>query len=401
MINKIYTYRSPGYRADYNQAIEAQLTFWVPEDACVLYLWQNDRTVVIGRNQNAYEEVRVPALEAEGGFLARRLSGGGAVYHDLQNLNFTFCVRDQNYDLQKQLAVIIQAVSKFGLKANFSGRNDILLDGRKFSGNAFYHSGDYRYHHGTLLINVNAEAMARYLSPPPAKLASKGVKSVRSRVVNLKSLVPDLTPDRLAVAMEEAFAEVYGLSPQKLELADFGAAAMQEMQAEAGSEAAQLANPGAGDWHFAPDTSFAEWLRLFSDPAWRLGRQAAAQLEASKRFDWGFVQAFISLDGDKIQDATLFSDAMDGDFIALVNQTLPGLRLRKEELAEAFTEVSKAKNVCDRNAPSNQKPGRTLNELSKATAERDRSQAEKTKKEQSELNAAMLHDLVAFLSELI
>jgi lipoate-protein ligase A len=368
MINKIYTYRSPGYRADHNQAVEAQLTFWVPEDACVLYLWQNDRTVVIGRNQNAYEEVRVPALEAEGGFLARRLSGGGAVYHDLQNLNFTFCVRDQNYDLEKQLEVIIQAVSKFGLKANFSGRNDILLDGRKFSGNAFYHSGNFRYHHGTLLINVDGEAMARYLSPPPAKLASKGVKSVRSRVVNLKSLVPDLTPDMLAVAMEEAFAEVYGLTPQKLELADFGAAEAKDLDTKGLSEADKLTNPGAGEWHFAPDTTFAEWLSLFSDPAWRLGRQAAAQLEASKRFDWGFVQAFLSLDGYKIQEATLFSDAMDGDFIALINQKLPGMRLRKEELEQGL---------------------------------KDLTQPEHAKKEQSDLNAAMLKDLVVFLAELI
>lgn len=338
MVKEIYTYRSPSRDAAVNQAIEAYLTFWAPEDACVLYLWQNDRTVVVGRNQNAYEEARVHLLEDEdGGFLARRLSGGGAVYHDLENLNFTFCVRDHNYDLQKQLEVIIKAVAKFGLTAEFSGRNDILIDGRKFSGNAFYQSGDMRYHHGTLLINVNSDAMAKYLSPPKAKLESKGVKSVRSRVVNLKSLVPDITADQLAKAMDEAFAEVYGLPAEAIDMEKLTGENPIDLEVKHGRKSPENLTADASivrNLKYSPETSLADWTRFFLNQNWRLGRQAQANMEVEERFDWGSIKVMLAVEGDVIQESFIFSDAMDGDFIANLSDLLPGTKLTKQALED-------------------------------------------------------------------
>ena len=119
----------------WNIAVENYLVEYA--DTVTLYLWRNRRTVVIGQNQNPYSEVNVEALEADGGYLMRRKTGGGAVYHDDGNLNFSFVIPKELYDQQRQFSVIQRAVESFGLHTELSGRNDILAEGRKFSGNAF------------------------------------------------------------------------------------------------------------------------------------------------------------------------------------------------------------------------------------------------------------------------
>ena len=186
MIRRLFTCSGSGTDPYRNLALERYLTETVPEDACVLYLWQNQNTVVIGRNQNAWKECRTGLLEQEGGVLARRLSGGGAVFHDLGNLNFTFSVTEENYDLRRQQQLILTACRLLGLRAELSGRNDLLAEGRKFSGNSFYAHNGRAFHNGTLLVDADMTKMGRYLSPSTAKIASKGVDSVRSRVVNLR-----------------------------------------------------------------------------------------------------------------------------------------------------------------------------------------------------------------------
>ena len=148
MVTKLIYIESDQVNPYKNLAVEEYLLLHCEPQECILYLWQNQNTVVIGRNQNAWKECKVESLEENGGHLARRLSGGGAVYHDLGNLNFTFLVNKDEYSLEKQLQVIINAMGRLGLKAEKSGRNDILIDGKKFSGNAFYEQEKHCYHHG-------------------------------------------------------------------------------------------------------------------------------------------------------------------------------------------------------------------------------------------------------------
>ena len=217
MIKKLQFYVSNTVNPYVNLATEKILFDTVDNETVILYLWQNQNTVVIGKNQNAFSECRTELLEKEGGKLARRLSGGGAVFHDIGNLNFTFISSTDNLDVAKNMQVIRQACLLAGITTELSGRNDILANGRKFSGNAFYNSKGHAYHHGTLLINADMERLGRYLTPPKAKLESKGVKSVRSRVINLSALSPSLTCDSMKEHLLAASEAVFGFIPEEIE----------------------------------------------------------------------------------------------------------------------------------------------------------------------------------------
>ena len=192
-----------------NLAVEQDLVRNTPSDTIVMYLWRNRRTVVIGLNQNPYSECDVDALLADGGHLMRRMTGGGAVFHDSGNLNFSFIVPKAFYDVSRQFLVIQKALETFGLKTEVSGRNDLLCEGRKFSGNAFSKGIANCLHHGTLLIKTNTVDIQRYLKVKPSKLQKHGVASVSSRVVNLSELA-DITSDNIIQPLMDAFCQVYG-----------------------------------------------------------------------------------------------------------------------------------------------------------------------------------------------
>ena len=220
MIKNLKFYVSDTVNPYINLAKEKVLFDAVDSDTLILYLWQNQNTVVIGKNQNAFSECRTELLNEEGGVLARRLSGGGAVFHDLGNLNFTFICSSENFDVSKHVSVIKKALEMAGIITEVSGRNDILVDGKKFSGNAFFNSKGKSYHHGTILVNADIEKLGRYLTPPKAKLEAKGVKSVKSRVTNLCEFSSTLTCETVKKLLLTAFEEVYGLSATKIENVD-------------------------------------------------------------------------------------------------------------------------------------------------------------------------------------
>lgn len=304
MIQRIQLFRTDCTAPHRNLAVEQYLLETVPEDTCILYLWQNRHTVVIGRNQNAWKECRTTALEEDGGVLARRLSGGGAVFHDLGNLNFTFLVRKENYDLARQLGVIVEACRSMGIPAECSGRNDVLSDGRKFSGNAFYERRGRSYHHGTLLVDVDMSMMSRYLSPSAAKLKAKGVESVRSRVVNLRELKPDLTIDEMALRMEEAFQAVYGLTARRLDEADFDREHIDALTRRNGS------------W---------EWL---------YGRDLPCSLQCGARYAWGEIDLRLTVEEGFVTQAAVYTDAMDWRLASALEEAVTGSRFRLSDLQE-------------------------------------------------------------------
>lgn len=302
MIDRLQIYESEGFDPYRNLAIEQHLLESVLGGCCLLYLWRNERTVVIGRNQNVWAECRTALLSEEGGKLARRLSGGGAVYHDLGNLNFTFLMRTGDYDLARQLSVIRRACAVCGIETEISGRNDLLADGRKFSGNAFYHHEGRSYHHGTLLVDTDGEAMKRYLSPSKAKLEAKGVESVRSRVVNLNELNPAITVETLKAAMKTAFAEVYDLPV------------------------------------FAPpvldETRVGELTKHYASDAWLFGQKLPFTFRCEQRFPWGGVELQLKVDRGVITDTRVYTDDMDTETAPAIQKALAGCPFSLAALSE-------------------------------------------------------------------
>lgn len=306
-MQKIYTFFSLSTDPYNNLAVEEVLLSRVPADSCILYLWQNDHTVVIGRNQNIWKECRVALLQEEGGKPARRLSGGGAVYHDLGNLNFTFLCPDAYYNVSKQLSVIQKAVSFAEIHAEFSGRNDLLADGKKFSGNAFYHSKGNAYHHGTLLIDSDMDKLQRYLSPPKAKLESKGIASVRSRVVNLKELSPALTCETMRSHMTQAFCQIYGMPAEPFSLT-------------------------AEDYN-----RIAELTARNADPKWLFEKQMAFSCCPEGRLSFGSVELRLFVEGGIIRDIQVYTDAMDTQLPELLKKALMYCTLQREAVSAALS----------------------------------------------------------------
>ncbi|MBP5245649.1 MAG: lipoate--protein ligase [Clostridia bacterium] len=304
MINELRFYIGDGFDPHKNLAVERFLFESAKDDCVILYLWQNEKTVVIGRNQNPWTECRCALLEEEGGKLARRMSGGGAVFHDKGNLNFTFLCAESNFDVMRQMSVIKRACDFAGIETELSGRNDILAQGRKFSGNAFYHSQNKSYHHGTILINADFELMQRYLTPPKAKLEAKGVKSVRSRVINLSELSGNLTCESMKKYMLAAFEDVYGMKAEKTEISD--AEKIKKLADEYGS------------WDFL------------------YGKTVPFTVSCEEKFDWGCVQLLLQIENGAVANARLYTDAMDADVSEIAENALLYRRLEENEVQNAL-----------------------------------------------------------------
>lgn len=169
-----------------NLACERYLMDIIDDETIYFFFWQNDRTIVIGRNQEIATECKSKEFIESGGFLARRYSGGGAVYHDLGNLCYSIISNKKDVEEISYDKIICRALEHLGIDSVYNGRNDILVKGKKISGNAFYTVGDIICQHGTVLFDTDIQIMNYYLTPTEEKLRKNSVQSVSSRVCNLK-----------------------------------------------------------------------------------------------------------------------------------------------------------------------------------------------------------------------
>lgn len=288
------------YNPYINLAVESKLLDNYLPNTITMFLWKNSNTVVIGTNQNPYSECDIDALNSEGGLVARRRTGGGAVYHDLGNLNFSFVADKEIYDVKRQMQVIQNALLEFNLTTEVSGRNDITYEGRKFSGNAFAKTKHQGLHHGTILIKTDGERLQKVLKVKPAKLHKHGVKSVASRVINL-SEVADITSDNIIPHLIKAFEKVYN---NEAKVIDFDSLLTEEVL------------------RFSQHIGSNEYL---------FGKWKEFSTKKSSTFDWGSVDIDLNIDEENgiIKDINIASDSLEPTSIEAAMELLKGANIKE------------------------------------------------------------------------
>lgn len=295
-----------------NLALEEHFLNNQPEDTATLFLWQNKDTVVIGRNQNPWTECNLTLMNEDNIRLARRISGGGAVFHDNGNLNFSFILNRDAYDVDRQCGVIIHALRRFGINAVQSGRNDITANDKKFSGNAFCFRGQNALHHGTILIGADKDRLTRYLTVSKDKIKTKGVASVKNRVINLCDIIPGLTVDRVKEAVSDAFIDEYSTSPELVKAFYFS---------------------DKDKFMWPKDADFRDIIARNGSWEWCYGETPDFDVSIKNRFSWGGVEIYFKLNEGVIQKAEVYSDALCEELISALPGLLSGLRLDGRELS--------------------------------------------------------------------
>ena len=279
---------SDSYDPWFNLAVEECIFRQMPATQRVLFLWRNADTVVIGRAQNPWKECNTRRMEQDNIRLARRSSGGGAVFHDLGNSCFTFMAGKPEYDKSVSTGIVLAALNALGVQASASGRNDLEVatpDGpRKVSGSAYRETKDRGFHHGTLLLNADLSRLANYLNPDEKKLKAKGITSVRGRVANLNDLLPGITHQQVCDAVSEAFFAHYG---ERV--------------------APEVISPDA-----IPDLpGFAETFARQSSWEWNFGQAPAFTHTLDERFGWGGVELHFDVEKGHITRTQVFTDSLN------------------------------------------------------------------------------------------
>lgn len=296
----------------FNLALDEYAMKHIDVDDDFFILWRNEPSVIIGKNQNAVEEVNEAYIKENNVKVARRVSGGGAVYHDLGNLNFTFVINVDDpgkVNYKKYVQPIIDALADMGITAEASGRNDILIDGLKISGNAQRVTNGKLMHHGTLLFDVNIENMVQALNVLPDKYISKGVKSVRSRVTNIKEHLPEDT-----------------------DIFDFW-----------NSLQYYLSNSGLDSEILLSDDDIAnveyEALNRFSTWDWIYGESPEFDMSSEKRFAGGQLEVNLSVDEGHITNIRFMGDYLGVSDVELVEERLKNVRFDRDSVSAVLNTV--------------------------------------------------------------
>lgn len=296
----------------YNMAMEDFIINELPMDDYVTF-YIHDPSIIIGQHQNTIEEINQEYVEEKGIHVQRRLSGGGAVYHDHGNLNFSFIVKgsvENVNDFDVLTRPVIKTLEKMGIKSELSGRNDILIDGKKFSGNAQYFAKGKLLQHGTILFNSEMSELGKALKVKELKIESKGIKSVRSRVTNIMDYLEDksFTIEQFKELLLKTIGEIYPLEEYVLSEAELKR--IQELV----------------------DTKFSTW-------EWNYGKSPRFNITKTQKFPFGIIDARINVEKGMISEIRLFGDFFVRREIGTLEKALTGIRYDRESILKALEAV--------------------------------------------------------------
>ncbi|MBA3889518.1 MAG: lipoate--protein ligase [Gemmatimonadaceae bacterium] len=298
-----------------NLALEEYVLRHKPADEDCLLFYVNAPSIIIGRNQNTIEEINTAVVDARGITVVRRISGGGAVYHDLGNLNFSFITpfekgRFNRYDHFTK--PVLSTLHALGVPAELGGRNDILAGGRKISGNAQFATATRMFSHGTLLFDSNLDDVTEALRPKPGKVESKGVKSIRSRVANISEFVRE--PITVGELRERLLEEIFGTR-------DRSAIPSIEITEQDWDQVRQLR------------------ARKYGNRAWNFGEDPKCNVQRTKRFPAGEIDARIDVQQARIAQIRFFGDYMGRLDVATLEALLAGVAYDAPSVAVALSAV--------------------------------------------------------------
>ncbi|NLV20702.1 MAG: lipoate--protein ligase [Syntrophomonadaceae bacterium] len=297
----------------FNLALEEYLLLDQNHQGEYFMLWQDRPVVVVGRNQNTLKEINLDVVKTRGIEVVRRLTGGGAVYHDQGNLNFTYIVNDEHhvgFDFARFTVPIIDTLAQMGIQAENSGRNDITIGSKKFSGNAQYRWKNRLLHHGTLMFDSRIETMTEVLNADTDKLVSKGVDSVRSRVTNIRDhLQTDFSLSQFRTALLQTFQAAGLLEDER------------ELHKDEYRAVARLCQEKYHSWD------------------WVYGNSPAFNVQSGTKFEWGRVEIGIYVENGLIKDCRIYGDFFTNADVNELCTFMQGVPYRaaniKSRLAEA------------------------------------------------------------------
>lgn len=306
---------NPSLDPYFNLALEDYLVHNPDIGADLLILWQNQPAVVVGRHQNSEAEINLPFIREKGIAVVRRLSGGGAVYHDRGNLNFTLITEATGrvLDFAAFTVPVIETLQQLGIPAEHTGRNDILIRGRKFSGNAQYRYKNRLMHHGTILFDSNLDDMARALQVDESKTVARGIASVRSRVTNIMEHLSE--PVGLEDFQEMLVKNVFrcrGLRRQRV----LSPAEIKAVQ-------------------YLSDSKYRSW-------AWNYGRSPQYSQRRKRQFPWGSMEALLLVKKGQIVQCSLCGDFFTIADISTLEKALLGQPLQGETIEAVLTSIDPA-----------------------------------------------------------
>lgn len=287
----------------------------LPED--IVMLWRDDNSIIVGKHQNTIEEINQEFVRENNINVARRITGGGAVYHDLGNLNFTFIVNIEEasmLDMKKYGLPVVQALKEMGVTAELSGRNDITIDGKKISGTAQAVSKNKLLYHGTLLFDSNMDVLGRALNVTLDKIESKGIKSVRSRVTNIKEYIKD-----------------------EIDVLDFKKLLLQYFFENEGFKEYKLSDYDIEQIKTLEKDKYSTW-------EWVYGESPKCNIRNAKRFQGGKVELYLNIQNGIVTECKIYGDFLGVVGVEPVEDRIKGRRYESAEIDDALNGIDISKH---------------------------------------------------------